>query len=226
MKNILLSDLTVIYQPVSALKASSRNARTHSKHQIRQIAESIKAFGFTNPILIDRTNTIVAGHGRVEAAKQLGMDRVPTIRLEGLSPDQIRAYVLTDNRLAEKAGWDKTILAIELQHLIAIDNDCDVTVTGFDMPEINLIVQEVNSKRDQDDIFPTSEPKRAVSKSDDVWLLGTHRIVCGDSLDRQSYEAIDVAIRHWQKYAGSCAIHAVTGKCFDEVASSSELNRD
>lgn len=95
----------VLDQPVSALKPYRANARTHTKHQIRQIANSIAAFGFTNPVLIDRNNSIIAGHGRVEAAKILGMDRVPTIRLEGLSENQIRAYVLADNKLAENAGW-------------------------------------------------------------------------------------------------------------------------
>src|ERR1700733_12527858 len=100
----------VVYQPVSALVPYPSNARTHSKRQIRQIAASITTFGFTNPVLIDRNNTIIAGHGRVAAAKRLGMDRVPTIRLEGLSDDEIRAYVMADNRLAEKAGWDQSIL--------------------------------------------------------------------------------------------------------------------
>lgn len=225
MKKTLPSRLTVVYEPVSALKPSSRNARTHSKRQIREIAESIKAFGFTNPILIDHANTIVAGHGRVAAAKVLGIDEVPTIRLENLSPDHIRAYVLADNRLAEKAGWDKETLAIELQHLITIDNDLDVTVTGFEIREINLIVREPTGKRDQDDLVGAAETRQVVSRSGDIWLLGPHRIVCGDSLDAGSYAAVDVAILHWQKCTGERAIHAVTGKYFDEVVASSEVNR-
>ncbi|HXC43341.1 MAG TPA: ParB/Srx family N-terminal domain-containing protein [Candidatus Dormibacteraeota bacterium] len=116
----------------------------HSKHQIRQIADSLKAFGFTSPVLIDDKSTIIAGHGRVEAAKLLGIALVPTIRLENLSPNQIRAYVIADNRLAENAGWDKLILAIELQHLLTIENDLEVTITGFEIPEIDLILQEAN----------------------------------------------------------------------------------
>lgn len=111
-----LSELAIVYQPVDTLAPYPSNARTHSKRQIRQIAASIKEFGFTNPVLIDRNKTIIAGHGRIEAAKLLGMDEVPTIRLEGLTGDQIRAYIIADNRLAEKAGWDNSILAIELQH--------------------------------------------------------------------------------------------------------------
>jgi ParB-like chromosome segregation protein Spo0J len=113
--------LLILYQKIDQLKPYSRNARTHSKHQIRQIAESIRTFGFTNPVLVDSSNRIVAGHGRVEAAKLLGMNQVPTIRLESLSEDQIRAYVIADNKLAENAGWDSSILAIELQHLLTLD---------------------------------------------------------------------------------------------------------
>jgi ParB-like chromosome segregation protein Spo0J len=108
------AELNVEYQPLAQLVPFANNARTHSKHQIRQIAESIKVFGFTNPILLDCNNTIIAGHGRLQAAKLIGMSEVPTIRLERLTQDQIRAYIIADNRLAENAGWDKSILAIEL----------------------------------------------------------------------------------------------------------------
>jgi ParB-like chromosome segregation protein Spo0J len=112
--------LTVVYLLLSALRINPHNARTHSKHQIRQIAASIREFGFLNAILIDANNVIIAGHGRAEAAKLLAIELVPTIRVENLTEDQIRAYIVADNRLAEKAGWDKEILAIELQHLIDI----------------------------------------------------------------------------------------------------------
>jgi hypothetical protein len=224
VKNSLLSDLTVIYQSVSTLKPFSRNARTHSKHQIHQIAESIKAFGFTNPILIDGTSTIVAGHGRFAAAKLLGMDRVPTICLESLTEAQVRTYVIADNRLAENAGWDKSILAIELQHLVTIEN-LAVAITGFEVAEVDLIVHEATGKRGQNDVYGVAESGQTVTKSGDTWLLGTHRIVCSDSLNRGSYEAIDTVIRRWQKYTGERAIHAGTGKPFDEVASS-EVSRD
>ncbi len=225
MKDGAVSELTVAYQPISALKGFSRNARTHSKRQIRQIAESIKVFGFTNPVLIDRSNTIVAGHGRVQAAKLLGMDQVPTIRLEGLNPDQIRAYVLADNHLAEKAGWDKATLAIELEHLITIHSDLDVTVTGFEMQQINSIIQEAKDRKERN---PIRVPRRrsTISESGDIWLLGTHRIICGDVKDGRSYGAVDRMIRHWQKCTRERAIHALTGKYFDEVAASSEVSND
>lgn len=224
MKDSLLAGLTVIYQPVSALKCSCHNARKHSNHQIEQIAASIKTFGFTNPVLIDRTNTIIAGHGRVAAAKLVGMDHVPAISLEGLSTDQIRAYALADNRLAEKAGWDKAILEIELQHLVTIEN-LDVTVTGFDVAEIDLSLQQPNNKRDRNGFIRRSESGPAISKSGDIWLLGAHRLVCGSSPEAESYEAVDVAIRRWQKYTGDRAIHAASGKCFDEVVPSLEVSR-
>lgn len=222
--NSLLAGLTVIYQPVSALKCSRHNARKHSSHQIEQIAASIKIFGFTNPVLIDRTNTIVAGHGRYAAARLLGMDRIPAIRLEGLSPDQIRAYALADNRLAEKAGWDKAILEIELQHLVTIEN-LDVTVTGFDVAEIDLSLQRPNNKRNRNGFIRRSESGPAISKSGDIWLLGDHRVVCGSSLEPMSYKAIDVLIRSWQEYTGDRAILEASGECFDEVVSSSEVTR-
>ena len=178
------------YRPVGDLKNNPRNARVHSKHQIRQIASSIKAFGFTNPVLLDKDNTIVAGHGRVAAAKLLGISDVPTIRLENLSSDQLRAYVLADNRLAEKAGWDKSILAIELQHLISIESDFDVTVTGFEIPEIDLVLSTPSAKPDPDDVFELSETPEPISRPGDFWRLGRHRILCGSSVQKESYSTL------------------------------------
>jgi DNA modification methylase len=183
MTNNIAKTLSVVYMSIDTLAVYSENARTHSPHQVRQIAASIKAFGFTNPVLIDRKNTIIAGHGRVAAAKLLGLDPVPTIRLEGLSQEQIRAYVIADNRLAEKAGWDKSILAIELQNLLTIDGDFDVTVTGFEVPEIDLILEEIrDQKQDEDDAFHIDETAKAVTQSGDLWHLGRHRVLCGNSV--------------------------------------------
>ena len=151
------SKLQITYRPVGELKDNPRNARTHSKRQIRQIANSIMEFGFNNPVLLDASNTIIAGHGRVAAAKLLGLSSVPTIRLENLSPDEIRAYIIADNRLAEKAGWDKAILAIELQHLTTIESDFDVTITGFEIPEIDVILSPANDKSEPDDLFEVAD---------------------------------------------------------------------
>jgi hypothetical protein len=184
------SQLLISYRPIGDLKKCSRNARTHSKHQIRQIAESIQVFGFTNPILLDQDNTIIAGHGRVAAAKLLGIPEVPTIRLENLSPDEIRAYILADNRLAEKAGWDKSILAIELQHLLTIENDFDIRVTGFELPEIDVILSEAADQPDPDDSFAVAEAAPAITQAGDLWLLGKHRILCGSALQQSSYATL------------------------------------
>src|ERR1700733_16055466 len=155
--------LKVTYKPVGSLAGYPNNSRKHSQHQIRQIATSIKAFGFTNPVLIDQNDTVIAGHGRVAAAKLLSMDQVPTIRLEGLSEDQVRAYVIADNRLAEKAGWDKSILAIELQHLLTIESDFDICVTGFEIAEIDLLLSPADGTLDADDTFPHDEASEPVT---------------------------------------------------------------
>lgn len=176
---------------ITELRPYKRNARTHSRVQIGQIADSIKHFGFTNPILIDQRNTIVAGHGRVEAAKLLGMDKVPTLTLEGLSNQKIRAYILADNKLAENAGWDPELLKLELQELDGLDLDFDLTVTGFDTPELDLILgSTLDSANDNLDIplIPTSGS--SVSRLSDLWHIGEHRLYCGDALDPVSYREL------------------------------------
>src|SRR5215475_10895660 len=132
--------MKIEYTPVRELRPYPNNARTHSKKQIRQIANSIAKFGFCNPVLVDDAKQIIAGHGRVEAAKLLGIDTVPTCRLSHLSEADKRAYVLADNKLAEQAGWDRELLAIELQGLIELD--VDIELTGFEMAEIDLILEE------------------------------------------------------------------------------------
>ena len=148
MNTLITMKLNVVYQNPNHLQPHPQNARTHSKHQIRQIAESIRAFGFTNPVLVDARNQIIAGHGRVAAAKSLGVVEVPTIRLDQMTEEQIRAYVIADNKLAENAGWDKATLAIELDYLLKLETlDFDVTITGFEVPEIDLILEEAKGSR-------------------------------------------------------------------------------
>ncbi len=188
-----LSELSIIYRPVEELVPHSSNARIHSTRQIRQIAASIREFGFANPVLTDCKNRIIAGHGRVAAAKLLGLPLVPTISLEGLTEDQIRAYVIADNRLAEKSNWDKSILAIELQHLLTLDNQlsCEITVTGFEIPEIDLILEEAKeNKPDPDDVLEIDEMTPAITQPGDLWQLGKHRVLCGNSLAPSSYKAL------------------------------------
>lgn len=184
------SRLTVTYQPLGSLQHNPRNARTHSKRQIRQIADSIKAFGFNNPVLLDEANTIVAGHGRVSAAKLLGLTEVPTIRLGDLSPDQVRAYLIADNRLAEKAGWDKSILAIELQHLLSIETEFDITATGFEIPKIDLLLPPGEDAPDADDPFEFQESSEPVTQPGDIWRLGKHQILCGNAMEQGSYSKL------------------------------------
>ena len=185
-----LSQLQVVYEDIQNLVPYARNARTHSKHQIRQIAESIRTFGFTNPVLVNRSKMIVAGHGRVQAAKLLAITEVPTICLDTLTEDQIRAYILVDNRLAEKAGWDHSILAIELQHLTSVDRAFDVSITGFDVGEIDLILQEAGKDEaaEEEEVEISSGPP--VTKPGDIWLLGRHRLLCGDALAESTYVAL------------------------------------
>jgi hypothetical protein len=126
--------------PLAKLKPWARNARTHSKKQIRQIAKSIETFGFTNPALIDAADMILAGHGRVEAAKLLGMDAIPCVRLEHMTQGQKRAYIIADNKLAENAGWDQDLLAQEFEALMGLDLGFDLTLTGFSLPEIDHVI--------------------------------------------------------------------------------------
>lgn len=184
-----MSSLKIEHRSSSDLRPYSRNARTHSPKQIAEIAASIKAFGFNNPVLIDNNDGIVAGHGRVEAAKLLGLATVPTIRLEHLSEAQKRAYILVDNKLAEKAGWDREILAIELQNLMEFELDFDISVTGFEMPEIDVLIAGLEvtpQKADPADALPDVTGP-AVTRPGDIWQIGPHRLICGDSTKRETY---------------------------------------
>ena len=184
--------LLILYQKIDQLKPFTRNARTHTKRQIKQIAESIRVFGFLNPVLVGRNNRIIAGHGRVEAAKLLGMDQVPTIRLEDLSEEQIQAYVIADNKLAENAGWDKEILAIELQNLLTLDcSDFDCTITGFEIAEIDVILEEASRATEMEDSVPEPILDHApITEPGDQWFLGKHRIICGNSLHEDTYRTL------------------------------------
>ena len=186
-----MDDLKVEYRDPKVLKPYDRNARTHSKKQIRQIADSIERFGWTNPVLIDGQDQIVAGHGRVAAAKLLGIDEVPTIRLEYMSEVEIRAYVIADNRLAELADWDDEILAIELQALVELD--FDVEVTGFETAEIDLLIDGLDAPGadDEGDRIPEVDPSASrVTQAGDLWRLGRHRLLCGDATKRKSFERL------------------------------------
>jgi len=139
-----IRDLSIEVLPIDSLRLNARNPRTHSAAQIRQIADSIQQFGFTNPILVDADHEVIAGHGRIPALKLLGIHEVPTIRIDQLTEAQKRAYVIADNKLAENAGWDRELLALELQYLSELNLDFESAITGFEVPEIDLLLQEIN----------------------------------------------------------------------------------
>jgi len=164
---------------IDSLIPYARNSRTHSDAQVAQIASSIKEFGFTNPVLIDGGGGIIAGHGRVLAARKLGMSEVPCIRLDHLTDAQKRAYVIADNRLALNSGWDTEMLKVEFADLQELGFDLELT--GFDLDEIKELLAPVGTEglTDPDDAPPLPEHPRTVPG--DIWLMGKHRVMCGDS---------------------------------------------
>jgi DNA modification methylase len=186
-----VTTLAIKYKDPRKLKPRLKNPRTHTPRQIKQIAASITEFGFINPVLVDGSDGIVAGHARVAAATSMGMADVPTVRVDHLSPTQIRAYVIADNRLAEKAGWDPTLLALELQEL-SVQPNFDVTVTGFEMGEIDIIIGEASANEaDEADAIPKIDRTLpAVSQPGDCWQIGDHVLMCGDALKTDSYQQL------------------------------------
>jgi len=183
--------LALEFLPLEALVPYARNARTHSEEQIGQIAASISHFGFTNPVLVGADNDIIAGHGRVMAARQLGMAEVPCFRLGHLSEEDRRAYVLADNKIALNAGWDEELLKLDLGELR--DAGFDLALTGFNRDEIDaLFLDEENLEEEgltDDDAVPGSSGQ-FVSQRGDVWVLGDHRVMCGDSTSLSDVERL------------------------------------
>lgn len=171
---------------LAQLKPAAANPRTHSRKQIRQIADSIRRFGFTNPVLVDEADQILAGHGRVAAAKELGLTEVPCMRLDQMSAAEKRAYVIADNKLALNAGWDQEILAIELGALQTLE--IDMEITGFELPEIDIILDNVQAASpqaldDDENEGLTPAPGEPVTRRGDHWTLGRHQLLCGDAKD-------------------------------------------
>jgi len=192
-----LKTLNVEYRKVEALIPYARNPRTHSEAQVAKIAASIVEFGWTNPVLVDGENGVIAGHGRLAAARKLGLIEVPVIELAHLSPNQKRAYVISDNRLALDAGWDEELLGLELAELT--DAGFDLALTGFDDVELDTMFgapSATDSDGDDpddgedvaDDVPPT--PVDAISRTGDVWALGQHRLTCGDATDQSVVAAL------------------------------------
>lgn len=173
------SELKVVYRQVNDLIPYARNARTHSDDQVTRIASSIKEFGFTNPILIDGENGIIAGHGRLMAAKKLGMREVPTIELSEMTDAQKRAYILADNKLALDAGWDEELLRLEFEDLRG--GVIDLELTGFSLDEINDILGQDDLSTNVEEQELPEPPIEPVTKLGDLWILGDNRLLCGDS---------------------------------------------
>jgi DNA modification methylase len=176
--------------PIERLLPYIRNARTHSEAQIAQIAASIAEFGFTAPILAGSDGVIVAGHGRLAAARKLGLATVPVVVLEHLTPTQRRALVIADNKIAENAGWDEELLRLELAELQ--EADFDLALTGFDADELLEIMagEETTSEGNTDEDAAPEVPETPVSKPGDVWIMGQHRLLCGDATDPASYDTL------------------------------------
>jgi DNA modification methylase len=182
----------VAYLPIGSIVPDPSNPRKHSPEQIRAIARSIKAFGFNAPILVDKANRIVAGHGRLDAANLLGLAEAPVIRLDHLSERQAKAFMLADNKLTDRSSWDDRKVAIVLKELSDITLDFEIRATGFEPPEIDLRIQSLESPNasteSSDEVEVPDGPP--VSRPGDLWTLGKHRLLCGNALDPQAYDAL------------------------------------
>lgn len=183
--------LTIDYRPIGDLIPYARNARTHSQAQVALIAGSIREYGFTNPVLVDGASGIIAGHGRVLAARQLGLATVPVIELAHLSEAQKRAYVLADNKLAEQAGWDRELLALEVGDLD--DLGLDLTTLGFDAGELDALLHGAAADPREEVVPPV--PDVPVSRPGDLWVLGRHRLLCGDATDADAVGRLLAGVR-------------------------------
>jgi DNA modification methylase len=185
-------EMNIEVVPISSLKRYERNARRHSPNQIRDIADSMKKFGVTMPILVDRNRVVAAGHARLEALKLLGRKRVHIISLEHLTEAQIRAYRLADNKLSENSSWDVELLAIELRELAELDVDCDVSIPGFQAGEIDFLVQnlDANGSDESDEIPEIDDSEPPVTREGYLWILGRHRLYCGDARKRRPFECL------------------------------------
>jgi DNA modification methylase len=186
--------IVVVYRPVSALKLDPHNPRVHSARQIRQIARSVEAFGFNVPVLVDSGLKLIGGHGRVLAAQQLGLAELPTISLDHLTDAQARAFLIADNKLTDNSVWDDQLLAHQLRELSLLDLDFSLEATGFEMGEIDLRIEGLNSQSSADDdaadTLPVAQAGSPITRAGDIWLLGEHRIYCGSALDQNAYTVL------------------------------------
>jgi hypothetical protein len=228
--------LAITYRTITDLSLDSRNPRLHSKKQIRQIARSIEAFGFVVPVLIDGRGQVIAGHGRVLAAQLRGMTQVPTIKLEHLTESQMRAFMIADNRLTENSVWDDSLLSQQLKSLSLLELDFTVDVTGFEMDQIEIMIESPTptspSMKTPSDAIPKSRAKPQVAQAGDVWILDRHPVRSGNvqceaahSILIQGLGAtavisdprhVDTIVRRWEKFTGREAVHQGTGQRFSQ----------
>jgi DNA modification methylase len=177
------NDLSIQYIPTDRVVPYARNARTHSRDQIKQVANSITKFGYINPVIMDEKKMIIAGHARVLAAREIGLDRIPVIRVDHLTEAEKRAYILADNRIAENAGWDQDLLRIELEFLARVHIDVDVELTGFSTPDIDIILNPPDEDDMEEAPPPPPDAENTITRTGDLWQLGPHRLICGDVRD-------------------------------------------
>jgi ParB-like chromosome segregation protein Spo0J len=183
--------LEVTYLRTTSLKPDPRNPRVHSDKQVRQIAQSIESFGFNVPLLIDDEQKVIAGHGRLLAERKLGWETVPAIRLSHLTESQRMAFLIADNRLTENSSWDERMLGEQLKILSELELDFDLETIGFEVPEIDLLIDGLNAvpEADPDDRLPDVSDS-ATTVSGDLWQLGKHRVLCGNSLIAGDYDRL------------------------------------
>jgi DNA modification methylase len=190
----VLSRMSIEYRQIDTLRPDPTNARRHSRKQIRQLAESIRVFGFNVPILVDRDLNVIAGHGRLTACDELSMTEIPTLCLDHLTSAQARAFMIADNRLTEIATWDDRLLAEQFRDLSLSGLDFDLEVTGFEMGEIDLRIASLEDTPAEDadpaDILTEVAAGPPVSKIGDLWLLGRHRVLCGNALDPEAFTGL------------------------------------
>jgi len=189
----LSAPLSVAYRPVGELKPDPKNPRKHSPKQVRQIANSIREFGFVGVILVDGDDNVIAGHGRLLAARQLGMTAVPVVQVDHLTPAQVKTLRIADNRIAANSEFDQRLLGEAFQELSLLELDCGLDITGFELPEIDLMIESLGETATSDEELADASPEvaaTAITRSGDLWELGKHRLLCGSALDPADYQKV------------------------------------
>jgi ParB-like chromosome segregation protein Spo0J len=207
---------------IGRLIPNARNARTHSAQQVAEIAGSIVAFGFMAPVLVDAGGLIIAGHGRVLAARKLKLERIPVLIVDHLSETEKRAYAIADNKIALHAGWDEDLLKVELESLKT--DGVELESLGFSEDEFNALVEQLGPEPRPNEVLVDPAPSLVVSEAGDIWQLGDHRLLCADALESATARVIeldpqycDVIISRWQEVTGKEGVHTASGLTFAQL---------